>query len=176
MRDDTPTSTPPEPDRRLLAGGPGYWLATGLGVGLSPIMPGTIGALWGLPLAYGLGLVPSAIGELVAIAVLALVGVPICASAARRLGKKDPGAVVFDEIVAMPVALFGHAADDPAVLAVGFLFFRLFDILKPPPVRQVERLPDGWGIMADDLVAGVYANLCLWLASWSGLLSAIGGS
>jgi phosphatidylglycerophosphatase A len=65
--------------------------------------------------------------------------------------------------VALPLTFFLHPVHDPAVLIAGFLLFQLFDIVKPPPVRQLEQLPAGWGIMADDLAAGVYANLSLCL-------------
>jgi phosphatidylglycerophosphatase A len=73
----------------------------------------------------------------------------------------------------LPVTFFLHPVRDPAVLVAGFLLFRLFDILKPPPVRQFEKLPAGWGIMADDLAAGVYANLSLWLVTYLGLFTSI---
>jgi phosphatidylglycerophosphatase A len=114
-------------------------------------------------------------GHLLAALVVIAVGVPICAAAARALSGKDPGAVVWDEIAAIPVT-FGltDLARSPGslvvVMASGFLLFRLFDILKPPPAGWLERLPGGWGIMADDLMAGVYAALCLygltWLLEW----------
>ena len=170
----TPPAEPSESRwQRLLALGPVVWLATGGWVGMSPVMPGTVGALWGLPLALAVAAVPQPALQLLIIAVLALIGVPICTTAAAKLGLKDPGPVVFDEIVAMPLTLFLHPVRDPAVLIAGFLLFRLFDILKPPPVRQLEQLPAGWGIMADDLAAGVYANLALCLLTQFGLFTSL---
>lgn len=171
------TKPPVEPStatwQRFLALGPVVWLATGGWVGMFPVMPGTVGSLWGIPLALALGAIPLPALQLGVIAVLAFASVPICTTAALRLGLKDPGPVVLDEIIALPVAYFLHPVRDPAVLVAGFLLFRFFDILKPPPVHQVERLPGGWGIMADDLVAAVYANLVLWLLTWAGLFTAL---
>src|SRR6478736_3327427 len=106
-------ATPPaEPSQsywqRLLALGPAVWLATGGWVGMFPIMPGTVGALWGVPLSLAVAAIAQPAIQLLIIAVLALVGVPLCTAAAARLGLKDPGPVVFDEIVALPVTYFLH--------------------------------------------------------------------
>jgi phosphatidylglycerophosphatase A len=113
-------------------------------------------------LAWAIGHWPLA-WQSAAIAGLFLVGVPICRRAAGLLRSKDPSAVVFDEIAAMPVVFllipFGLATS-----IAGFLLFRLFDIAKPWPIRRFERLPGGWGIMADDFVAGLYAGGLLWCA------------
>jgi phosphatidylglycerophosphatase A len=102
---------------------------------------------------------------------LILVGVPICGWAAQALGKKDPGAVVWDEFVTVPVvflfvplSLWRH----PWVLAVGFVLHRVFDISKVPPVSYTERLPGGWGIMLDDVVAALYAAVCMWVIGYLG--------
>lgn len=78
------------------------------------------------------------------------------------MGGKDPGAVVFDEIAAFPVVFLLVPVDLTTGL-LGFLWFRFFDIAKPWPIRWFERFPGGWGIMADDLVAGVYSGASLWL-------------
>ena len=155
------------------------WLATGLGLGYSPFAPGTVGAIWGLPLAWLIGQIrlPVAYGSLAAqlavIAALFLVGVPICSRAARFLGKSDPGAVVWDEIASMPITFLFIPWDQlslkmtATVLMLGFLWHRVFDIAKPPPCRQVERLHGGLGIMADDTFAAAYAGIalhgCLWI-------------
>jgi phosphatidylglycerophosphatase A len=139
------------------------FLATGLGVGLSPWMPGTIGSLWGPPLVWLLqSTVPS--GELYAALACGLIalGVPLCARASDRLGIKDPGCIVYDEIAAFLVVYASREVDVRSAVS-GFLLFRAADILKPWPVRQLERLPGGYGIMADDLAAGVFAAIGLWL-------------
>jgi phosphatidylglycerophosphatase A len=154
--------------------GPAIWLATGSWVGFSPIMPGTFGALLGLPLAYAIWEISLLWVQVAVIVAIALTAVPICTAAARRLGRKDPGCVILDEIVSLPVTFFLLPANEPAVLALGFVLHRVFDILKPFPVRQVERLPEGWGIVADDLMAGVYSNLALWSVTGLGLFRLLG--
>lgn len=138
--------------------------STGLGVGYSPIMPGTVGSLWGLPLSWAIYSLPGVSWQLALIAILAVIGVPLCGRAAQALGDSDPGAVVWDEFTAVPLAFFLLGADDlknPWVLLAGFLWFRFFDIAKIPPANRCERLPGGLGIMADDWVAGVYACVCM---------------
>ena len=92
---------------------------------------------------------------------LVLIGIPICSQAAIRFGRSDPPQVVFDEIAAFPL-VFAVVAVDFTTGVLGFFWFRLFDILKPWPVKQLEKLPTGAGIMADDLAAAVYAAVALW--------------
>ncbi len=149
------------------------WLATGGGVGLVSPAPGTVGGLWGLPLAWGIGLLGSTPVQCFAIAIVGLVGVALCSRAARALGgNKDPQAIVMDEIAALPIVYLGVGGKNAAMWVAGWVLFRLFDITKPSPARDVERLPGGWGIMADDWVAALYACLALNLVEWSGLLTA----
>ena len=138
-------------------------LGTGIGVGYSPIMPGTVGSLWGLLLAWGLhqSATPLPFNILACIA-LFLIGIPICARAAKIIGQEDPGAVVFDEIAALPI-LFLFVPVSTTSLIAGFLWFRLFDIAKPWPVRYFDRWHGGLGIMADDTAAAIYATGALWL-------------
>lgn len=142
------------------------WLATGFGFGFSPFAPGTVGTLWGIPLAWGIAQIPSPIARVALIVGLILIGVPMCTRAARELGKKDPGAVVWDEIASLPLT-FAFLPDEllsrPWVLLTGFALHRLFDISKIPPARQLEKLPEGIGIMADDLAAAAYACIALHL-------------
>jgi phosphatidylglycerophosphatase A len=148
-------------------------LACGLGLGYARHAPGTFGTLLGLPLAWAMGLLPWW-WQVGAIVLICAAGIPLCTYAARRLNAKDPGAIVFDEIASLPITFFLVSLSRPAgelaaVLAAGFVLHRLFDITKPPPARQLERLPTGLGIMADDWSAGIYSCLVL-----HGLLWAIG--
>lgn len=135
------------------------WIATGFGFGYSPKAPGTIGAIWGIPLAWALMSTANVAVQILVLVLLYAVGIPICTSAARSLGKKDPGAVVWDEIVTVPIVFLFVAPpliSRPEILAIGFLLHRIFDISKPPPIHRFEKLPDGLGIMTDDVLAAVY--------------------
>lgn len=153
--------------QQVLGAGPAAWIATGLGFGLSPFAPGTVGAVWGIPLALALQALPNAWLQSGAIAAICLAGVPICTSAARRLGGlKDPGCIVLDEIASLPITYFLVDVGHWPVMLAGFLLHRVFDILKPAPARQLERLPEGLGIMADDWMAGVYSNIALQALLW----------
>lgn len=134
-------------------------VATGLGSGYSPFAPGTAGSLVGLVLYWALtsAPVPWTLGLLAA---LFVAGVAASTVIARRLGIEDPGVVVVDEVVGMWISLlFLPFTWKTVVLA--FLLFRVMDIVKPYPARQLEGLPGGWGIMLDDVMAGIYANLAL---------------
>ncbi len=146
------------------------FLATGTWLGLVPFAPGTVGALWGLPLAWGVGKLPE-LWQFAAIVALAVVGIGLCTAAARRMGGlKDPGSIVFDEIASLPITFFLVPMDSFGVVAAGFALHRLFDITKPPPARAFERFPTGLGIMADDWIAGLYSNGMLRLLLWWGVL------
>ena len=138
----------------------GVLLATCAGVGYAPVAPGTAGSLVGL-------LVFAAVrgaggGWLEAGAILVLLGAGIwgCGVAEQHFGRTDPGYAVIDEVVGMLVTL-AFVPVGPGGVVVGFLLFRLFDIVKPWPARRFERLHGGLGIMADDVMAGVYGNLAL---------------
>jgi len=141
-------------------------LATGFGSGYSPIAPGTAGSLVGLALYWPLVRLPAA-AQLAALTVLSALGVWAATGLARRIGQEDPSVVVVDEIAGMWVALlFLPFTAFTAVAA--FLLFRVMDVIKPFPAGRLERLPGGLGIVADDLMAGIYANLAvrLLLAAW----------
>lgn len=143
------------------------FLATGAWVGLVPFAPGTWGALWGVPLAMAIERAPGIPLRLAIIVAICLLGIPLCARAVARLGgAKDPGCIVFDEIASLPITFFLVPIDSWRIALAGFLLHRLFDITKPPPARNLERLPDGLGVMADDWAAGVYSNLVLRLVVW----------
>lgn len=145
---------------------PPLMLATGMGTGFCPKAPGTAGSLLGPPLVWGVLQTGLPVPAVLAIAAIFIaVGSPICTAGARLIGRKDPGEVVYDEIAAfwivfLPQIVIGQPLSLPLLVA-GFTFFRIFDIAKPWPVQRLEKLPDGTGIMADDLAAGVYAALCL---------------
>jgi len=137
------------------------------GLGRLPLVPGTFGSLAGVGIAlliptdhWRLGIV---VGVLASSALTVLLG----RAAARAAGRKDPPQVVMDEVAGMLLTLLLVPAPSPMEAAWGFLFFRAFDILKPPPGRWLERLPDGWGILLDDLAAGAYALGSLTLLGWA---------
>lgn len=147
---------------------PWLWLAAGGGAGLAPFAPGTFGSLVGLALAFAFSLAPFPTAW-VACLVAAAVGPAICARGAAATGGADPGWVVWDEIVGVWLAvLLGPAAWAPYGLdwLAPFVLFRFYDILKPGPVRALERLPGGHGVMADDLAAGAVAAATAWLIAW----------
>ncbi len=146
-------------------------LATGLGVGAARFAPGTLGTMWGLPITLALASVESWWSRVALILALCLTGVTICGRAADLLGKKDPGAVVWDEFVTLPIVFLWVPLScwrSPLVLAVGFVLHRIFDVSKVPPVNYAERLPAGWGIMLDDVVAAIYASVLLWGLNYLG--------
>jgi phosphatidylglycerophosphatase A len=144
-------------------------LATWFGAGLSPAAPGTVGTLATVPLYLAivfLGLSPLLTPAVAFI--LAAVGVVVAGRYERATGRHDPREVVIDEAAGYFVACsFGPADWRTAVLA--FVLFRLIDACKPVVVQRFERLPGGWGVMADDLAAGAVAGVIVWL-SW-GLLA-----
>jgi phosphatidylglycerophosphatase A len=124
-------------------------------------------AAWGLPLAWLVGQLPGFGWQLLAIGVAVLVGVPLATKANRTLGvEKDHQAIVWDEIASLPMVFLLVPMANWRIAAAGFALHRLFDITKPPPVRQLEQLPEGWGVMADDVMAAIYACLALWGLAW----------
>jgi phosphatidylglycerophosphatase A len=140
-------------------------LATWFGCGYFPYGPGTVGSLAGLLVAalvenYLWGTRLFLFGS---IFVLLMPAFWASTVAAKALGRKDPGQVVIDEVLGQWVTLLGAVSYNWPHLLAGFALFRLFDIWKPWPVRQFEKLPDGYGIVADDLMAGVYAALILYI-------------
>ena len=134
-------------------------LATGFGSGYSPLAPGTAGSAVGLLLWWPLHALP-VVQQMAVIVLVSLAGVAAATHVARCAGIEDPGIVVVDEIAGMWVSLVLLPLT-PATAAAGFFLFRVMDVVKPYPARQLEHLREGWGIMADDLMAGVYANLLL---------------
>jgi phosphatidylglycerophosphatase A len=153
------------------------FIAEGFGIGRMPVAPGTFGSALGL--AWFVGLL--ALGNLALFSALALLAIGFsvfcCGLAERTLGRTDPPSVVLDEIVAVPVcflawicfesfamgkmppAAFFFSRDNWPLTLGTFAAFRFFDIVKPWPVRQSQKLPGGWGVTMDDLLAAVYVNL-----------------
>ena len=142
-------------------------LATLFGAGRAPVASGTAGTLAALPVVVVAAVGLPAWGYAAATLLVAALAIWSSGEAARQLARHDPGQVVIDEAAGLFVTLL-MVPIDAASVAAGFFLFRLFDVLKPPPARQAERLPGGWGIVLDDLIAGLYANLLLraGLAAW----------
>ena len=141
-------------------------LGFGFGSGLAPVAPGTAGTLAAIPLYLLLKDLPLA-GYLAVVALLFLIGLPVCAHAARRLGVHDHPAIVWDEIVGYLVTMIA-APPGLGWIVAGFVLFRFFDILKPWPIRWCDhRVSGGFGIMLDDLLAGmISAGLLQFGARW----------
>ena len=145
---------------RLLAHPP-ILLATGFGSGLSPVAPGTAGTLASLLLFTVLR--DTGWPLLILCVAGFLAGILICRLTSDRLGVHDHGGIVWDEFIGMWVTLLWVPLSLTSIVA-GFVLFRLFDILKPWPIGPLDkRVHGGLGIMLDDLIAGVFANLCLQL-------------
>jgi phosphatidylglycerophosphatase A len=145
-----------------------FHFATGFGTGFSPVTPGTFGSMVGL-LFLWLFFPTGLPGQLLYLAVITLLAVWSAGWLAEAEGEKDPGKIVSDEIAgqAFTFLLVSPAAmQDWRVLLAGFVLFRLFDIIKPPPIRRLENLPGGWGIVMDDVLAGVFANITLQIGLW----------
>lgn len=143
-------------------------VATLVGAGHFPLAPGTIGTLLGIPVCLVLRAQPFGL-FLLSLAGLTALGVWASDRAEALLGRRDPPAVVIDEVVGFAVTMAGVELGLLS-LGVGFVLFRVLDNVKLPPARWVERrLSGGLGIVADDVAAGLYANVCL--RAFLGILS-----
>ena len=136
--------------------------AAGFGIGyLLPIGQGTLAAF------IGLFLVPfflrlSLLWQLGIVVVGCLIGVLVSSEAEKEFGQKDDHRIIIDEFVSIFITFIGFSSGISWYwLVAGFLLNRFFDILKPPPIFALQRMPDGWGIMMDDIIAGVYSNVVL---------------
>ncbi len=149
-----------KPRAREILSDPVHFLAFGFGAGLAPKAPGTVGSLPGVLLAWLT--LPLPLTWRLAIGLLLIVaGIWICGESARRIGVHDHGGIVWDEITGMYLALL-VVPPQMALWALSFALFRLFDIWKPWPIRELDhRLAGGAGIMLDDLVAALYASSIL---------------
>ena len=149
---------PPAEKKTLWA----WLIGTFFGAGLLKPGPGTYGSISAVLLWYATAHIlhpapaPLAIGTAIAALVVTLIGIPAATIVANESGREDPGHVVIDEVAGQLIALIAIPADWQHA-ALSLLLFRFFDILKPPPVRQLERLHGGAGIMLDDVGAGIYA-------------------
>ena len=165
----------PKPPNRLILTTPVHFWAFGFGSGLAPVAPGTFGTLVGLVFFLAIGWMP---GEVYAGIVLALyfLGMYLCGASARLLHAHDYKGIVWDEIVGVLVALAPIVEGavfrlEPEIplwgwMAIGFAWFRLFDIVKPWPIRWIDRhIMGGGGIMLDDLIAGLYAGVLTFLTA-----------
>ena len=136
-----------------------WFIGTGSGVGLAPVAPGTFGTAAALLIYYVLP-VPSGSPIFLSIILIGLV-VGIWATGILSTDNNpDPGKVVWDEYVGFWITCF-LLPKTWGWLILAFFIFRILDILKPWPIRRVESLPKGWGIMLDDVLAGIYGNLCI---------------
>jgi len=137
--------------------GPGTWASAATALLWAALAHGLNPALR-TPFAYGLAIL------------VTLIGIPAATQVARSSGSKDPQFVVVDEVAGQLIALIGVPLAWKSFLA-GFILFRAFDIVKPPPVRQLEKLPEGTGIVLDDVAAGIYAFVGMQLLLHFGLLN-----
>jgi phosphatidylglycerophosphatase A len=137
--------------------------ATGFGSGYAPIAPGTAGSLVGIVIYLALTRLPWPF-QLATILLLTLFAVYVSGEAEKIFNKKDSSYIVIDEIVGQQFALF-FVPPTILYIALGFFLFRLFDIVKPPPAGFCQaHLPGGWGVVMDDVMAGVWTNILLLLA------------
>jgi phosphatidylglycerophosphatase A len=157
------------PDRTFLLAHPAHLIAFGFGSGLAPRAPGTVGTLLGLPLFWLIAAASPELMTRIAILIVAfLLGVWACGHTGQALGVADHGGMVWDEIVAYALVLLFTPAGW-LWIALAFALFRLFDILKPWPIRFADtHLKNGFGVMFDDLLAAGYAIAALKGAQWLG--------
>jgi phosphatidylglycerophosphatase A len=155
-------SLSPPPERRIDAA---LLIATWFGCGYFPVGPGTAGSLAALLMAVALHVFcGSGRGTFLLLTVILLLpGVWAADMFAKRIGQKDPHVVVVDEVIGQWLTLAGAATLNWKSWLAAFALFRIFDIWKPPPARQLEALPGGIGIVADDLMAGLYGALAIFL-------------
>lgn len=153
------------PTFKQLLRSPTLMLAFGFGSGLAPKAPGTMGTLAAIPLWWLLAQLPLA-SYLMVVLVSAIIGIYICGAAAKTLGVHDHGGIVWDEFVGFWIAMAALPVTWTSVI-LGFVLFRLFDILKPWPISWLDKkVSGGFGIMIDDVIAGLAA---------AGIIALLGG-
>jgi phosphatidylglycerophosphatase A len=155
---------------------PSNWagpVATVLGIGHIPWAPGTWASLattlcwWLLTWAIRPGW--QVVAAVLLVAIIMTLGIPAATRVARKTGRKDPQSVVIDEVAGQLIPFIAVPVSWKSLL-LGFILFRGFDIVKPPPAQQLEQLPEGWGIVMDDVAAGVYAFGIMQILLHTGLL------
>ena len=157
----TSGSEHPPPDREFVRRHPAHFIAFGGGAGLSPVAPGTAGTLAAFPLFWLFDYFLDPVEFLLLIGVLFIIGMWACRITGRALGNHDHGGMVWDEITAFLLVLL-FTPNALIWQAFAFLIFRLFDIIKPPPIRYYDNaLRGGFGVMFDDLLAAFMTLLCL---------------
>ena len=160
----SPDKTPTNLARKVMTD-PVNFLAFGFGTGLAPFAPGTFGSLPGV-LLFWLTMDFGLYVQLGVVVALVVSGIWLCGESARRIGVHDHGGIVWDEIAGMYVTLLA-APISVVGWVLAFVLFRLMDIVKPWPIRDLDhRLKGGLGIMLDDLVAALYAAVLLGLYRW----------
>jgi phosphatidylglycerophosphatase A len=150
--------TTSQPDWKFLFAHPAHLISFGFGSGLAPKAPGTVGTLLGWPLAWLIvAAAPDLPNQIILLIVSFLLGIWACGRTGRALGVADHGGMVWDEIVAFALVLL-FTPPGWIWAGIAFLLFRIFDILKPWPIKQADRrLKNGFGVMFDDLLAAGYA-------------------
>ena len=149
-----------QPNSKLLVSHPVHFFSLGFGSGLAPRAPGTFGTIVGLPLFWLISSYSLSV-KLAIIAALFVLGIYCCDKTGKALGVADHGAIVWDEIVAMMLVLVFAPLTWLGWL-VAFCLFRLFDIWKPFPISYFDaKLKNGFGVMFDDLLAAIYAIICV---------------
>ncbi|MBA3819728.1 MAG: phosphatidylglycerophosphatase A [Deltaproteobacteria bacterium] len=148
-------------------------LATALGAGYSPVAPGTCGTAVAVPLVWALASLPVYQFAIVAVIVTA-VAIVAADAADRAWGSHDSQRIVIDEVAGYCITMIPVARDSFVTLAIGFVVFRCFDIIKPPPVRWLDQnLPGGWGVVLDDAAAGVMGAIVMWTLDRVGAFDAL---
>lgn len=155
-----------------------FWAGTGFGTGYSPVAPGTVGALLGIPIAWLIHSCAGPFGQTIAALVCAGLAIPLCQSVEDKLGVKDPKQCVADEYLTFPLSVIGlpplTAEGGWIIWGIAFLTHRFFDIVKFWPAHGLQRLKGGLGVLADDFFASLYAlaanHMIYWLIQRQGLL------
>lgn len=143
---------------------PDYFIAFGFGSGLSPVAPGTMGTLAAIPLYLALSKLALPL-YLAVVVVFYILGVYVCDRVSRDLGENDYSGIVWDEIVGYLLTM-AFAPMSMISVVLGFILFRVFDIIKPPPIRQIEaRVGGGQGVMLDDVLAAIPSGIILLILS-----------